>query len=88
MKVIVPKLHEAAHDDDGGAGAFAFELERSLDFAKSFLPGRFDEAARVDEYDIGIGGIRADQPAGFGERREDALGVYLVLRTAEADYVN
>ena len=88
MKVFAPKLHEAAHHDDGVAGTATFELERALDLEKSFLPGRFDEAARVDEYDIGIVGIRADQPAGLGERREDALGVYLVLRTAEADYVN
>jgi hypothetical protein len=51
----------------------------------AFVLGRLDERAGVHHHHVGVGGVAAHEPARLGRGAQNALGIHLVLGTAEAD---
>src|SRR5262249_41013198 len=82
---IAQPLGEAAGDDDGADLALALEVEHLADDAERLLPGGLDEAAGVDDDDLGAVGLGGQRVAGLGELSKHPLGVNEVLGTAETD---
>ena len=82
---IALALREAAGDDHGANLALLLEVEHLADDTQRFLSGRLDEAAGVDDDDVGAAGIGHQGVAVLRELAEHALGVHEVLGTAEAD---
>ncbi len=84
-EVVLLAFGETAGDDDGTDAALLFQCQHLADDAERFLPSRFDEAAGVDDDDVGAVGVRREHEAVLGELAEHALGIDEVLRAAEAD---
>ncbi len=59
------------------------QLEHLADDGERFLPGRLDEAAGVDDDDIGPVGVRSQGVAVLGQLAEHALGIDQVLWAAK-----
>ena len=76
---------ETAGDDDGAEPALLLEREHLADDAERLLAGRFDEAAGVDDDDIGAVGVGREGVAVLRQLAEHALAIDEVLRAAEAD---
>ena len=74
-----PGHHHAPH------AAGLLQRQHLADDAERFLPGRFDEAAGVDDDDIGAVGVGLEGVAVLGEFAEHPLGIDEVLRAPEAD---
>ena len=85
QQLVLLALGQAAGDDDGPDPALLLEVEHLADDAERLLPGRLDEAAGVDDDDVGPVGVGDERVAVLGELAEHALGIDEVLRTAEAD---
>ncbi len=56
-KVVALAFGQTAGHDDGADAALAFEIEHLADDAERLLAGRLDEAAGVDDHDIGAVGV-------------------------------
>ena len=78
-------LGQAAGDDDGADLALLLQVEHLADDAERLLPGRLDEAAGVDDDDVGPVGVGDEGVAVLGQLAEHALGIDGVLRAAEGD---
>ncbi len=85
QQVVLLALGQAAGDDDRADSALILEGEHLADDGERFLPGRLDEAARVDDDDVGPVGVGDERVAVLAQLAEHALGIDQVLRTAEAD---
>ena len=84
-QVVLLALGQAAGHDDGADAALLLEVEHLADDAERFLAGRLDEAAGVDDHDVGAVGVGRQGVAVLGQLAEHALGIDEVFRTAEAD---
>ena len=78
-------LGQAAGDDDGADAALLLEVEHLADDAERLLPGRLDEAAGVDDDDVGPVGVGREGVAVLGQLAEHPLGIDGVLRAAEGN---
>jgi hypothetical protein len=76
-------LAEAAGDDHP-----AVLGDRLADRGEALLLGRIEEAAGVDQHDVGVGVIRAKVVAVRPELGEDALAVDQRLRAAERHHAD
>jgi hypothetical protein len=81
---LVP-LHHAADGDDGAALARFLVASRFDNRVDRLLLRRVDEAAGVDEDDVGVGQVGGVRRAAVGQLGEVALGVDGVLVAAERD---
>ncbi len=81
-------LREAPGDDELLAGADALVLGELEDRVDRLLLRLADEAARVDDDDLGVVGLLDDAPAVPARHAEHDLGVDPVLDASEADEVN
>jgi hypothetical protein len=73
-------LGQAAHGRDPGA-----RIRGGEQLADGLLLGRLDEAARVDEDDIGVLALSPQRPPGRREARGELFGVDLVAGASEGD---
>ena len=85
QEVVLFAFGEAAGDDDGADTALLFEAEHLADDAERFLPGRFDEAAGVDDHHVGAIGVGRQRVPLLNQFSQHALGIDEVFRAAKAD---
>ena len=78
-------LHQAAGDDQLLRAAGLLVLGHLEDGVDRFLLGGIDEAAGVDDEDVGIGGMRRQLVALRGELAHHDFGIDEILRAAETD---
>ena len=75
---------QAAGDDDPLEQARPLAVEHLVDHAQRFLPGRVDEAAGVDDDQVGLLRVRDQDVAILREEAEHPLGVDQVLGATQA----
>ncbi len=78
-------LGEAAHGHDGLGAPGLLEVGRLEQGVDGVLLGLLDEAAGVDQCDVGVGGVVDEGPALGGEPAGELLGVDLVAGAPEGD---
>src|SRR5262249_36447936 len=84
-QVLMLAFGQAAGDDDRADAALLLEGQHFADDTKRFLAGRLDEAAGVDDNDIGAVGVGDERVAVLGELAEHGFGIDGGFRAAEAD---
>ncbi len=85
--LIAVPLHQAAGDDEacGLAALFALVLDHLEDGVDGLLLGGVDEAAGVDDDDVGVFGVGGEFAAGAVEQAHHDFGVDEVFGAAERD---
>ena len=78
-------LGEAAGDDDGLEATLAFEVDHGADGVQGLLFGGLEEAAGVDDDDVGLLVVGAEVEPTLGEVAQEDLAVDEVLGAAEGD---
>ena len=84
QRLFLP-LGQAARHDHAPQFAAAFQLQHLVDGGERFLPGRLDEAAGVDDHEVGAARIVDQLVAVELQQPQHPLAVDEVLRAAEAD---
>ena len=84
QRFLLP-LGQAAGDDHAAELALALELEHLVDRGERLVPGRLDEAAGVDDDEVGALRLVDQLVAVELQQAEHPLAVDEVLRAAEAD---
>jgi hypothetical protein len=79
---------EAPEDEELELRALDLKRRVLVDHRHRFASRRIDEPARVDEDDVGVFGLRADQGARRRKTSEETLGVHEVLRAPETGKVD
>src|SRR5262249_23515524 len=82
---IALALGQAPGHDDGTDPALLLEVEHLADDGQGFLASGFDEAAGIDDDDVGAIGLGGEGVAGLRELAEHAFGIDEVLGAAKAD---
>ncbi len=75
LQFLLIALHEAADRHDGLDAALFLELRRAENRVDRFLLGRVDEAAGVDQDDVGASEVARDDGAVPHEVTHDPLGI-------------
>src|SRR5262245_28236209 len=84
-KLLLLALGETSGDDHALGTAALFEVEHLVDGGKRLGAGSFDEAASVDDDEIGTVGVADEVIAVDFQQAEHPLAIDEVFRTAEAD---
>ena len=82
-ELLAVPLGEAADRDHGLGAPGALEVGGLQDGVDRVLLGRLDEAAGVDDGDVGVARVLDERPAVGGQPAGQLLGVDLVARAAE-----
>src|ERR1019366_7424385 len=85
QQVVFLAFRQTAGDDDGADAALVLQSEHLADDAERFLARGFDEAASVDDDDIGAVRIGDQRVAVLSKFAEHALGIDQVFRATKAD---
>ena len=84
-EVFAHSLCQAAGDDDFLHFALLFLFDGVLYDVEGFRFGGCDEAAGIDDDDIGIIGVLCYTEAGLGDEGEHPFAVHHIFGTAEGD---
>jgi hypothetical protein len=84
-QLLAVPLGQAAHGHHRLGPATLLEVCRCEQGVDRVLLGGLDEAAGVDQRDVGVTGLGDEQPAVGGETAGELLGVDLVTAAAEGD---
>jgi hypothetical protein len=76
-------FHVTPGDDDTGGSPPGLGRDHFPDTLVGFVPGRPDEAAGVENDDVGLGGVRDDFIPGYEKMAGHHFTVDQVFRTAE-----
>ena len=85
-QVVAVALGQAADGDDALQVAFFLQARDRQDGVDRLLLGGLDEAAGVDDDDVGVGGFLDHHQAFFDDVAEQHLGVDEVAGAAQADH--
>ncbi len=84
-QLVLPALGETAGDDDGPDATLRLEGEHLADDGERFLARGFDEAARVDDDDVGAFGVGDKSVAVLSQLAEHPFRIDGVLGATEAN---